>query len=115
MAETSGVLALAVRAYLDGGALTGMRELVMVTEGPGYWMAETSGALALAVRAYLDGGALTPIEIAVLRSYFEQWIAAPGFTGPEVARLRASAPQLNSRRAVAEWVRQAAEAGIDPL
>ena len=82
---------------------------------PGYWMNETSGVLRPAVQAYLAGGPMDAAQIAALRAYLRQWIAAPGFIGPEVAELRAGIDGLTDRAAIAAWLAKAVDAGVDPL
>ena len=78
-------------------------------------MYETSGVLRPAVEAYLAGGAMTPLQIAAMRAYFRQWIAAD-FAGPMVDRLRADIDGLTTRAALRRWLRTAAILeGIDPL
>ena len=91
---------------------------------PGYWMAETSGVLRPAVEAYLDGGPLTAEHIASLRAYLRQWIMAevwdgnPHAGGEERARLanlRAGIDDLTTRAAIARWLDDATDIGLDPL
>jgi hypothetical protein len=82
---------------------------------PGYWMNETSGVLRRAVMVYLIGDPMTEADIAVLRGYFRQWIAAPGFIGADVAALRASVNGLTTRDEIAAWLERAVDAGVDPL
>lgn len=86
-----------------------------VLAAPGYWMYEASGVLRPAVEAYLFGQTLTGEHIAYLRAYFRQWIAAPGFQGPEVETLRRTIDGLTTRRAIRDWLDLALDAGIDPL
>jgi hypothetical protein len=83
-----------------------------VTEAPGYWMNETTGVLRPAVEAFLERGKLTGDAIAALRDYFRQWIASPVYAGPAIEELRASVELLDTRRALGEWVRRAAEVGV---
>lgn len=82
---------------------------------PGYWMQETSGVLRPAVAAYLAGGAMTPEQVAALRAYLRQWIAAPAWKGRKVRFLRRSIDSLTSREAIRSWLTIASEEGIDPL
>jgi len=82
---------------------------------PGYWMHETSGILRPAVEAYLAGGAMTADEIAAMRAYLRQWIEADRWRGPCVPVLRMAVDGLTTRRALADWLAAAGEAGIDPL
>jgi hypothetical protein len=78
-------------------------------------MDETSGVLRRAVMAYLTGGPMTVTEIAALRLYCQQWIAAPGFRGADVTALRASVDGLTTRDDLAAWLDQAVDIGVDPL
>lgn len=87
---------------------------------PGYWKNETSGVLRPAVMAYLhfylDGvDTMTPEDIAAIRAYLRQWIAAPGFNGAGVDQLRTDIEGLTSRAAITRWLDTAADLGIDPL
>ena len=82
---------------------------------PGYWMHETSGVLRPAVEAYLHDEPMTPRQIAAMRAYLRQWIAAPGWRGEEVERLRGRIDFLVSRGAIDLWLADASEYGIDPL
>lgn len=81
---------------------------------PGYWMYETSGVLRPAVEAYLSGAALSPAQIAALRAYLRQWIAAD-WHGDGVIALRARIDTLADRHAIARWLADAIDLGIDPL
>ncbi|HSR77787.1 MAG TPA: hypothetical protein VLN57_14495, partial [Xanthobacteraceae bacterium] len=60
-----------------------------MTYAPGFWMYETSGTLRPAVEAYLKHERLTEANIAALRAYLRQWIAAPAWQGPGIEVLRA--------------------------
>jgi len=82
---------------------------------PSYWMNETSGVLRPAVEAYLNNRSLNKTQIAVLRAYLRQWIAAPAWVGPEVERLRDRIDFLVSRGAISCWLSDASEIGIDPF
>lgn len=82
---------------------------------PGFWMDETSGVLAPVIVAYLHGESLTLKQIAVMRAYLRQWIAAPGFIGPEIDELRERVDALNSIGAIHQWIEDAVSAGADPL
>lgn len=82
---------------------------------PGYWMNETSGALRPAVLAYLAGDEIKPEHIMAMRAYLRQWIAAPGFCGPQVEQLRADVDFVASRKSLNEWINLAIDAGVDPL
>lgn len=87
----------------------------LVLGQPGYWMHETSGRLQPAVLALIRREPLTPEQVALLRAYFRQWIAAPGFRGPEVEALRESVNDLCSRDEIEKWLIGALAAGADPL
>lgn len=81
---------------------------------PGFWMDETSGVLRPAVEAYLRGEPLSDEQIAALRAYLRQWIAAP-WIGPGIESLRAKVDRLQSREAIDNWLDDASVEGIDPL
>lgn len=59
-----------------------------MADAPGYWMHETSGVLRPAVEAYLNQRPMSKKQIAAMRAYLRQWIAAPEWRGEEVERLR---------------------------
>jgi hypothetical protein len=82
---------------------------------PGYWMYETSGALRPAIVAYLKGAPLSQAEIAAIRAYLRQWIAADSWQGPAIEALRAAIDGLNSRQAIRRWLDIALDEDIDPL
>jgi hypothetical protein len=91
---------------------------------PGYWMWETSGVLQPAVVAYLEGRELSAEHIAALRAYLRQWIRAkvwdrnPHAGAKEkewLAGMRDDVDELTTRHAIARWLRQAEEHGLDPL
>jgi hypothetical protein len=82
---------------------------------PGYWMYETSGALRPAIEAYLFDRPMTWHHIAAMRSYLQQWIFAPVWTGPGIRELRAGIDGLVTREAIHEWLDLAMQLGIDPL
>lgn len=86
-----------------------------VTHSPGFWMYETSGVLRPAIEAYLHGQPLTLQQIATMRAYLRQWIAAPGFIGPDIDDLRGRVDALTSLAAIHEWIDDAVSAGADPL
>ncbi|HEY1301462.1 MAG TPA: hypothetical protein VGF07_13265 [Stellaceae bacterium] len=97
-----------------------------VVAGPGYWMHETSGVLRPVVEVYLAGKPLSPHQIAILRAYLRQWIMAPiwdcnPYASNEdrvrLAELRAvfHRGRLTSREAIAGWLADALDEGIDPL
>lgn len=82
---------------------------------PGYWMNETTGALRPAVHAYLDGAEMSGEQVAAMRAYLRQWIAADCWFGPLIPGLRATIDDLGDRKAIGMWLRIAANEGIDPL
>lgn len=82
---------------------------------PGYWLYETSGVLRPAVEAYLTGRPLSGEQIAALRAYLRQWIAADWRGGAELAELRAAIDGLTNREAIKAWLDRAEPLGIDPL
>lgn len=82
---------------------------------PGFWMHEKSGVLRPAVEAYLAGDAMTQEQVAAMRAYLRQWIAAPAWTGREVRFLRRSIDSLTSREAIRSWLTIANEQEMDPL
>lgn len=82
---------------------------------PGFWMNETSGVLRPAVEAYLRGRAMDHRQIAAMRAYLRQWIAAPGFVGPMVDVLRTQVEEITTRQGISRWLDRAEEIGIDPL
>lgn len=81
---------------------------------PGFWMYETSGVLRPAVDAYLNHEPMSGEQIAALRAYLRQWIAAP-WIGPGIERLRTKVDGLQSREAISDWLDDALAEGIDPL
>jgi len=82
---------------------------------PGYWMHETSGVLRPAVEAYLNGRPLTPQQVATMRAYLRQWIAAPTWRGTNIDLLRATVDSLSTRADIRSWLEVAEREGIDPL
>jgi hypothetical protein len=95
-----------------------------MTDEPGFWMYETSGVLAPALYAYLKGAELTEPQIATLRAYLRQWIMSPIWDqNPHadadalewLAEMRARIDELTDRTAIARWLLDATEGGLDPL
>jgi len=82
---------------------------------PGFWMHETSGQLRPVIEAYLEGADLTARDVAVMRVYLRQWIAAPVWHGPEIDALRAAIDDIANRADISRWLDRAMDAGIDPL
>jgi hypothetical protein len=80
---------------------------------PGYWMNETGGALRPAIAAYLEGKPLDDEQIALIRDYLRQWIAA--LRGGAIGELKARVDKLVDRKSIREWLDDALDAGIDPL
>ena len=78
-------------------------------------MHETSGVLRPAIEAYLRHEPMTPAQIAAMRAYLRQWIAAPAWLGPLVDDLRDGIDELRTRDDIEHWLDVADEAGIDPL
>jgi hypothetical protein len=88
---------------------------VTTLDAPGFWMNEMSGVLKPAVEAYLRGELLTHGQIAAIRAYLRQWMAAPWHGGEDIEGLRAGIDGLTTRGAINAWLARALEAGIDPL
>ena len=86
-----------------------------MTRIPGYWMNETSGVLRPAVEAYLHDQPMTGEQIAAMRAYLRQWIAADGFRGPTVDVLRTAVDGLTTKDAIRRWIDIATDEGMDPL
>lgn len=86
-----------------------------MTQIPGYWMHETSGVLRPAVERYLPELPLSEADIAALRAYLRQWIAAPAWEGERIAELRRGIDGLTSRLTIDRWLDDALRLGIDPL
>lgn len=80
---------------------------------PGFWMNETTGTLRPAIKAYLAGATMAPEQIAAMRAYLRQWIAAPAWRG--VDDLRTRIDELTDRAAISRWLDDALDIGIDPL
>ena len=89
--------------------------MTAASPAPGYWMHETSGVLRPAVEAYLNGGPMSDVQIAAIRAYLRQWIAAPAWKGPMIDVLRTQIEELTTRDAIAAWLDRAMDEGIDPL
>jgi hypothetical protein len=80
---------------------------------PCFWMYEASGVLVPVVWRYLRHEPMTDADIAMMRAYLRQWIAAPGWCG--VDDLRQRIDTLTTRHAIDSWLEDALDAGIDPL
>ena len=81
--------------------------------GPVFWMHATSARLEAAIWAYLEHDRLDVEQIALIRDYLRQWMAA--MRGPEIAALRARVDGLTCREALDRWMSDALRQGIDPL
>lgn len=103
-------------ALKKAAALRAARHRTARDDRPGYWMHETSGVLRPVVEAYLAGDPLTTMQIATMRAYLRQWIAAPAWKGSaEIVALRARIEGLTDRAAIDRWLDDAEVLGIDPL
>lgn len=80
---------------------------------PGFWLNETGGSLQPAILRYLKGDALSRQDIALIRSYFRQWLR--GFQGIDIDTLAKSIDDLSTRPQISDWLDRAIEIGIDPL
>lgn len=90
-------------------------DLIELGHRPFHWIHETTGILRPAVEAYLGGDTMTTAQVATMRAYLRQWIAAPAWRGRRVRFLRRSIDSLASQEAIASWIKIAEEEGIDPL
>jgi hypothetical protein len=81
---------------------------------PQYWMADTGGALRQAVMDYLSGAPLDGRQMAVMRAYLRQWMAAD-WRGPMIDPLRTQVEELLTRDDVTRWCDRAQTADIDPF
>ncbi len=77
-------------------------------------MYETGDVLRPAILTYLDGRALTMAQVAAIRAYLRQWMAAP-WAGPDIEELRRLVDTLTDDRAIDAWLERALKSGIDPL
>jgi hypothetical protein len=80
-----------------------------------HWADETSGLLQPVVGKYLRGEELVAVEIALMRSYLQQWIDAAFFFGLAVDPLRRRVHAIRSDADVRAWLAAAHELGLDPL
>jgi hypothetical protein len=83
--------------------------------GPHYWQNESTGSLRRAITAYLNGHHMSEAQIADMRAYLRQWIMAPVWLGEAANALRARIDDLTTRKAIRDWLADAAEEEIDPL
>ena len=86
-----------------------------MTDMPRFWMNEQTGVLRPAVEAYVTGGPMSVEQIAAMRAYLRQFIAATCWVGPRVGELRGMIDGLTSRKAITVWLVIAIAEGIDPL
>lgn len=87
---------------------------------PLFWMNEQSGKLARAVRRFLDsrlGDAEKPDEddLKLLVNYLSYYIHAPCWRGEGLPTLRERVNKLSTENEISEWIRDALQAGFDPL
>jgi hypothetical protein len=78
-------------------------------------MHETTGQLRPVVEAYLTGKELTARDVAVMRVYLREWIAAPDWRGPFIDMLRARVDDIQTQTDISRWLDLALDADIDPL
>lgn len=81
----------------------------------GYWRHETTGVLRPAINAYLAGSPMSQEQIAAMRAYLRQWVAAPQWRGNKVFELRGRIDKLTTSLAITQWLDDACESGIDPI
>lgn len=91
---------------------------------PSYWMHETSGVLRPAVEAYLNQRPMSKKQIAAMRAYLRQWIAAPlwdqnphatAYHRAWLDQMRLRVDGLKDLEEIDRWLSDAIDAGIDPL
>jgi len=85
------------------------------SDGPGYWMHESGPVLKPAVTAYLEGRPLDDRQIAAIRAYVRQWIAAPAWRGPLIDPLRTAVDEITDRTDIDRWREIGFCAGLDPF
>jgi hypothetical protein len=88
--------------------------MVLGGNAPNYWMYETSGVLRPAVEAYLNRSPMTAAQIAAMRAYLRQWMAAP-WQGPGIDLLRQAVDGLHTQADLHRWFADAFDQSIDPL
>lgn len=91
---------------------------------PLFWRDET-GLLPAAVHLYLnERGKMTLGAIALIRAYFRQWIGsgvwdanphADDESRRQVRRLREDVDRIVTVDGITRWLRDAEDAGVDPL
>jgi hypothetical protein len=93
-------------------------------EAPKYWQFEPSGELTSAMWRYLRNEPLTDKDMTLIRAYLWQWIDSavwdrnPNRNASTIVRLgelRGAVGGLTTREAIEQWVRRAADEGMDPL
>ena len=63
-----------------------------------------------------DTGSGIPAEqLATMRAYLRQWIAAPAWQGEGVEALRQAVDGITSQTALDAWIAKAVAEGVDPL
>jgi hypothetical protein len=77
-------------------------------------MYETSGVLRPAVLAYLNRAPMTGQQIAAMRAYLRQWMAAPWRT-PLLDVLRTMVGEIVTEQELRRWFALALAENIDPL
>jgi hypothetical protein len=91
---------------------------------PCYWTDEVTGQLAPAVVAYQQGQELSRRQIAVLRTYFRQWIQSRVWdmnthatinSRRALLNLRESVESIGSPDGISQWLYGARQLGMDPL
>lgn len=85
-------------------------------DAPKFWMNESSGILKPVIEAYVNGKELTDKQIALMRAYLYQWVAAPVWiqtAALEILKLRVAAIKTNDDLRTA--ISKAVEMNIDPL
>jgi hypothetical protein len=88
----------------------------MTIRQPLYWRNEVSGKLEHAVMAYLEGKDLDETDIALLRTYFAQWVNATVFAASgELQKIQQSVWSIASTVDIDAWLEEAVLIGIDPL
>lgn len=81
----------------------------------GFWMYETSGKLRPVIERYLQQEPLSEQDIAAMRAYLRQWVMEPRFIGDDIDDLRKRVSGLTTRKLIADWIKDAIDANIDPL
>lgn len=91
---------------------------------PKYWMYETGGELAQAIERFLKFEPLHPSDILLMRAYCRQWIDSPVWerkptmtnaARQELAELRRTVRDIETRQQLSIWLYAAEGFGADPL